>query len=343
MAETDTLICGDIGGTKTILQLAELTKDGLIIIAQQRYQSADFNNFNQIISSFLSATNNTTKNISAACFGVAGPVIQLDDGQNASITNLPWLLNSKQLSQQFGFSSIRLINDFEAVGFGLDVLSKDDLVSLQTGDTVTHGNKLIIGAGTGLGLAHLVWQNDHYQIIATEAGHMDYAAADEQQLELSKFLIKRYGRSSMEFVLSGPGLINIYDFLSHQNQHQHTAHYKMVMASGDPAAEIAQLADHETDPVAVQTMALFVRCYGSQAGNFALASLALGGVYVAGGIAPKIIDRLQGGAFIKTFIDKGKMAHLLETVPVNVVMNPEVGLLGSRVVAQRIIAESRRN
>jgi glucokinase len=332
------VLYGDIGGTKTLLQLAEVTPDNLSIIAEQRYLSQDYTEFDSVVSHFLKeyCAHNTNK-IDAACFGVAGPVIEAADGQQASITNLPWLMDSTRLEQKYQIAKVKLINDFVAVGYGIEALSAADFETLQTGKPIDNTNKLIIGAGTGLGVAQLIWHDSGYQIIATEGGHADFAPANISQLQLSQYLIEHYGRSAMEFVLSGPGLTNVYSFLAQKNDQLETEQFKRIINSEDPATAIAQAAENSDDPTATAAMDLFVSSYGAQAGNFALGSLALGGVYIAGGIAPKIIHHLHKGAFIKSFSAKGKMASLMEKIPVQVVMNSNVGLLGSQVVAIKML------
>lgn len=329
---------GDIGGTKTLLQLAEVTPDNLSVIAEQRYPSQDYSEFDSVVSHFLKeyCAHNTNK-IDAACFGVAGPVIEVAAGQQASITNLPWLMDSTHLEQKYQIARVKLINDFVAVGYGIEALSAADFETLQTGKPTDNANKLIIGAGTGLGVAQLIWLGSGYQVIATEGGHADFAPADISQLQLSQYLIERYGRSAMEFVLSGPGLTNVYSFLAQKNNQLETEQFKRIINSEDPAAVIAQAVENNDDPTATAAMDLFVSSYGAQAGNFALGSLALGGVYIAGGIAPKIIRHLQKDAFIEAFNAKGKMASLMEQIPVQVVMNPNVGLLGSQAVAIKML------
>jgi glucokinase len=265
-------------------------------------------------------------------------VFQIATGQSATITNLPWQIETQTLAARFDIDSVTLINDFQAVGYGLEALAEDDLVTLQAGSPTTHGNRLVIGAGTGLGVAQLIWDGNgdgsHYRVIATEGGHADFAPANELQLGLAGYLMRRYGRSSMEHVLSGPGLINVYGFIAEQQQQLESTACQAVMASADPAAAIAQAAQ-ANERLAVAALGLFVEAYGTQAGNFALSSLALGGVYIAGGIAPKLIEQLKAPRFMTAFRDKGKMARLMAQIPVRVVMNPEIGLLGSRVIAQR--------
>lgn len=326
------ILCGDIGGTKTLLQLADVEADRIALIDQKRFVSGDYGDFYAIISEFL-ATHPGLE-IHSACFGVAGPVFQADGGQSATITNLPWRMETAAITSRFPIGSATLINDFQAVGYGLEALADADFVTLQGGAPLLHANRLVIGAGTGLGVAQLIWVGGHYQVSATEGGHADFAPASQRQLDLASHLLRRFGRCSMEQVLSGPGLVNIYGFIAEEQNQQGSAACLSVMASADPAAAIAQAAQAQ-ERLAMAALELFVEAYGAQAGNFALASLALGGVYIAGGIAPKLIEQLRAPPFMAAFRRKGKMAGLMEQMPVRVVMNAEIGLLGSRVIARR--------
>ena len=330
------ILCGDIGGTKTLLQLIDISATDSHIIKKQLYASIDYPQFDILIKDFLSTVSNQDS-IDTACFGVAGPVITTNSSQTASITNLPWKLSSTQLATKFLIEHVALINDFQAIGYGLSALNENDLVTLQTGNPINHANQLIVGAGTGLGVAQLIWTGYEYKISSTESGHCDFAAANELQLELNHFLIKKEGRCSVEFVVSGPGLVNIFEFLAFRSNQLETESYQSIILSPDPAAAIAKAADSGNNSIASQAMDLFIQAYAGQAGNFALSSLALNGVYIAGGIAPKILHRLKSGIFMDAFNTKGKMSHLMKNIPVKVVTNAEVGLIGSRVYAQKIV------
>lgn len=329
------LLCGDIGGTKTLIQLVDVHANGTVVLAEKRYSSSSYTSFDLILENFLSEHKHANT-ISAVCFGVAGPVINSDSSQSASVTNLPWQMDSVAIAQHFKFEHVALINDFQAIGYGISALTSEDFVNLQTGESIKHGNQLVIGAGTGLGVTQMIWTGDEYQVIPTEGGHAEFAPADAQQLQLAEYLMQHKGRSSIEFVLSGPGLVNLYSFLSETNQQLDSDAYQNIMQSADPAAAIAQAADANQDSLAYQAMSMFVQAYGGQAGNFALSCLALGGVYIAGGIAAKILHHLQGGQFIDAFNAKGKMSQLMQRIPVNVITNQAVGLIGSRVYAEKL-------
>ena len=330
------ILCGDIGGTKTLIQLIDISADSSQILKQERFVSNDYQQFNQVVKYFLSTVSNQQR-IDAACFGVAGPVITNNDSQTASITNLPWKISSSQLATEFSIQQVALINDFQAIGYGISALTENDLVTLQKGKPMEHANQLIVGAGTGLGVAQLIWTGSDYKVAPTEAGHCDFAAATELQLELQHHLLKQEGRCSVEFVVSGPGLVNIFKFLALRSQQLESDSCQAIILSPDPAAAIAEAADSNENSIASQAMDLFIQAYAGQAGNFALSSLALNGVYIAGGIAPKVLHRLQGSAFIDAFNAKGKMSHLMQNIPVKVITNTEVGLIGSRVYAQRLV------
>lgn len=329
------ILCGDIGGTKTLIQLVEVCEGKTELLKSERYSSQDYDQFDLILESFLANLNNKI-NIASACFGVAGPVIKSNSAQTASITNLPWQMDTTELSTKFDLSRLALINDFEAIGYGIEALTTSDIVSLQSGQEVKHGNQLIIGAGTGLGVAQLIWNGHDYLVIPTEGGHTEFAPATEIQLQLAGFLLKQKGRNSIESVLSGSGLVNVFEFLCTLNGQLESDHHRSIIHAEDSAAAIAAAADEDQDSLAHQAMSLFAEIYGGQAGNFALSSLALGGVYVAGGIAAKILPYLRQGDFVAAFNAKGKMADLMRNIPVKVITNQEVGLIGSRVYAEKL-------
>lgn len=329
------LLCGDIGGTKTLLQRVAVADDAIEVMAEQRFSSGDYVSFDLILHDFLARQPNSGA-IAAACFGVAGPVTQTGASQKASVTNLPWQMDSAELSSRFNLPKVALINDFEAIGYGIAALPESDFVTLQTGQPIEQANRLVIGAGTGLGVAQMVWSCGDYRVIPAEGGHADFAPADVGQLKLAEWVMRSRGRCAVEFVVSGPGLVNIFSCLAESRQQQNSEQYRAIMQASDPAAAIAAAADEHSAILAAQAMELFVAAYGGQAGNFALACLPRGGVYVAGGIAAKIVSRLQDGKFIEAFNAKGKMAQLMLRMPVKVITNPAVGLIGSRVYAEKL-------
>lgn len=327
------ILAGDVGGTKTLLQLVELMEDGsLHFLFERRFDSGAFVDFKLIVHEFLRSAEfipAAAAPIDAACFGVAGPIRE----GIASITNLGWVIDGSALSAEFGIPHVSLINDFAAVGYGIAALRPDDIVTLQAGDETEHGTRAVLGAGTGLGEGMLIWQGDHYVALPSEGGHVDFAPTDLAQINLLRYLQSRYGHVSCERILSGPGLVMLLDYVMETGLDAVTPQLQKAMAESDPAAAISLFAQEGRDPAAMRALDLFVAIYGAQAGNLALTLLPKGGIYVAGGIAPKIISRLQRGGFMQAFNDKGRFASLLRTIPVRVVMNPKVGLLGAVQIA----------
>lgn len=324
------VLTGDVGGTKTLLRLAEL--DGTAAgrtLAEARHASADFDDLEPMLRGFLETVPGR---VDAACLAVAGPVEGGDDGQQTRLTNLPWRLDSGRLAAALGIPRLRLINDFQAVGYGIEALGPGDRLALRDRPARRQWPRVVLGAGTGLGVALLFWSGAHYEALATEAGHADFAPTDERQEALLRHLRRQHGRVSWERVVSGPGLAAIYRFLLEEAGGDAAA--DPVLAAADPAAAVSQRAD--TDPLAGAALDLFLAAYGAVAGNLALTCLAYGGVYIAGGIAPRLLPRLQQGPFLAAFTAKGRMAPLLEAMPVHVVTEPKVGLLGAAVAAGRL-------
>jgi len=330
------ILAGDIGGTKTLLQIAECDAGRCRPVREQRFDSGAYASLATIIRDFFRNENANT--IEAACFGVAGPVKQAAAGQHVKVTNLPWEIDSQSLAHEFGFPHARLINDFQAVGYGIEALGVQDLVELQRGEAVARGPRAVIGAGTGLGQGILVWDRDHYEPIATEGGHASFGPNDELQIELTRYLLKYCGRASYERVLSGHGLVRLYNFLKERGETPESSAVAQAMQDDDPAAAITRAALEQNDALANQTLDLFVDIYGAQAGNLALTVGATGGVYIAGGIAPKILSRCTDGRFMRAFCNKGKMTPYVTAVPVQVVTNPQVGLIGAALAASRLPA-----
>jgi glucokinase len=304
------------------------------VLYEQRFVSGDYPEFDLMLRKFIDTAADHCAAPNVACFGVAGPV----SGRTARTTNLPWTLDADQLESQFNIQKVRLINDFQSVGYGIEALHKEDIVTLQTGKEVAQGTRVIIGAGTGLGQGLLVWQHDHYEVVASEGGHASFSASDEQQIELLRYLRKRFGHATWERAVSGRGLVNLFEFMLDSGKTESDALHQ-ARQDEDPAAAISRFAQSGEDPLAVETLELFTRLYGAQAGNLALTGLAVGGVYVAGGVAPRIIDKLKDGAFMSAFIDKEeRMQDLLKAMPVHVVVNAHVGLLGSALAAARLVS-----
>jgi glucokinase len=321
------VLAADIGGTKTLMQIASVSDDGFKVIAEQSYPSAEYAEFSDVVTMFLKQQVSHAGDILSACFGVAGPISGNPDHQTAKVTNLAWRLDTRQLAGVIGIDQVYLINDFQAVGYGIETLADTDLHTLQTGMPRQHAPCIILGAGTGLGVAQLIWQRDHYTVVATEGGHIDFAPATVHQVGLLEYLMQRYEHVSYERLLSGPGLVNIYEYLCQSGKENPSL--RVMMQNTDPAAAITRFADEHNDALANEALDLFIQIYGAMAGNLALINLSFGGVYVAGGIAPRMIGRLGSGKFIHNFVRKGRMTPLLESMPVHVVMNPKIGVRGA--------------
>ena len=329
------ILAGDIGGTKTLLQVAEVSGTHVHVLKEQRFDSAVFPGLVPVVQTFLKnffGSNPQPEIIQSACFGVAGPI----NGRQASLTNLPWKLDADEIARACNFSHVTLINDFEAIGYGIAALQPEDFAVLQQGKQVPQGMQVVLGAGTGLGVCFLAWCGDHYQVIPSEGGHMDFAPADELQAELLQYLRQSLGHVSYERIVSGSGLVAIYQFLLHQTEQPESLELKAAIKTGGVAAAIAEFAMSGKDALAARALEMFVRIYGAQAGNLALAVLARGGVYVAGGIAPKIISRMQEGGFMQAFLNKGRYQEMLSDFPVQVILNEKVGLMGAALVASRL-------
>jgi len=328
------ILAGDIGGTKTLLQIADFDNGNKTIVHEHRYVSADYDDLTDMASEFLTEVikEKGTVNLHSACFGIAGPVT----GRQGWVTNLSWELDADKMETALGIPKVRLINDFAAVGYGLEALSGDDIVELQAGKPAKHAPCALIGAGTGLGQGILVWQDDHYEVMSSEGGHCDFAPVDDEQIELLSYLIERFGHVSYERVCCGRGLVNIYEFLRDQNPAAESEAMKEAISTGDPAAAVSIAGLEGSDEIASRAMHLFAKIYGQQAGNLALTCMSGGGVYIAGGIAPKIIDKLKDGTLTTSFNAKGRMVKLTEVMPVRVVMNANVGLMGAALAASRL-------
>ncbi|MDE2310092.1 MAG: glucokinase [Betaproteobacteria bacterium] len=322
-------IAGDIGGTKTLLQIsaADRAREPLL---QKSYANAGYAGLAEILDEFLREAD--ASDVTAACFALACPI----SGRRVKLTNLPWEVDADALAARFAISRISLINDFEAVGLSVAALQPADLLTLQAGKPQAQGVRAVVGAGTGLGVAWLSWQDDSYAVHPSEGGHMDFAPADAIQCELLQYLQRRHSHVSYERIVSGPGLIAIFEFLRDTGRGTPSAQLVAATKKGDAASAITQFSQRGDEPAARMALDLFLRIYGAFAGNVALATLPRGGVYVAGGIAAKIAATLRQGVFLRAFLDKGRFAGLLETLPLHIVTNPQAGLLGAGLTAQRM-------
>jgi len=329
------VLAGDIGGTHTRLCLAEKEAEKIRIVREQVYASRQYPDFVSIVKAFLQ--DNPDSLPEAACFAVAGPVRQ----QQARVTNLPWFLKTVELENALSIDRLLLINDFQSIGYGLSTLAEDRLVTLQSGQPEKHARRALIGAGTGLGISCLIYQDGCYVPYPSEGGHVGFAPADEVQSRLLHYLQQSLDYVCYEHLLSGPGLQRIYRFFL-QEKRLPSEFSKSIMQAKDPAFEISHHALLGDDETAVQSLDCFIHIYGAQAGNVALNYLAGGGVYLAGGIAPKIIERLNSDRFLGAFHDKGVMSELMQSFPIKVIMEEQVGLLGAVEFAFHTFSELRQ-
>ena len=325
------ILAGDIGGTKTILQLSQYANNKFSVLAEERFESNSFATFDELLSCFINNHSQLGNNLDSACIGVAGPV----KNQQANVTNLPWRLDSNLLAKALAISRFTLINDFQAVGYGIEQLADADVVTLQSGQVVHQGVRAVIGAGTGAGHAILAWCSGAYQVLSSEAGHSSFAPVNDLQRELLIYLTQRFGVASVERALSGPGIENIFQFLCARESDLLTEELRQATEDQEITPVVVEFALARKDPLAIKTLDMFIEIYGAAAGNLALYSMATGGIYIAGGIAPRIIDSLSQGSFIRAFNNKSKMQDLLSNIPVKVIVNPKVGLLGAAVYAAR--------
>lgn len=323
------ILAGDIGGTNTRLAILERTDTWPRVIVEQTFPSREHKSLDEIVLKFLREHDLTIKRV---CFGVAGPI----RNRQGKPSNLPWVVDADQLEKLFGFDAVTLVNDLEAHALGLGALEPKDFAMLNEGTPDVQGNAAIIAAGTGLGEAGLHFEDGTRRPLASEGGQTDFAPRDELEIELLRYLLQRFQHVSYERVLSGPGLLNIYKFLRDTGRGEEHAWLADEMGSSDPSIVISQAALGEKSDLCVQSLDLFVSIYGAEAGNLALKMKATGGVFVGGGIAPKIIEKLKGPAFMEAFMAKGRMRPLLEAIPVRVILNDKTALLGAAVCASSL-------
>lgn len=322
------ILAGDVGGTKTLVALYDASRRTLSPVREETYPSGGFGSLAELLLRFLARGPRAA--LRAACFAVAGPVI---DGR-IKATNLPWELEEGQLAEVLG-TRVRLLNDLEGAAWGLPAIGPDELAVLQPG-AGHRGNMAVIAAGTGLGEAIIARAGRRDHVIASEGGHADFAPRSELETALLGSLRREYGHVSYERLLSGPGLHTIYRFLRDSGFAPEPEWLRARLATGDPSAAISEVALSAGHPLCTTTLDLFVSIYGAEAGNLALKSLALGGVFVAGGIAPKILPKLQDGSFVSAFTDKGRLADLMRSLRVSVVLSPRVALIGAATVAREL-------
>lgn len=304
------ILGGDLGGTKTLLALAEPMEGGLRIVRRQRYASGDHADFDSLLADFL----HDAPAVTSACFGLAG----LTDGHSARLTYLPWQLAAAAISRRFGIGRVTLSNDFAAAAHGLPLVAPEEIRSLHPGQTLVGAPRIILGAGTGLGVAGLVPQGDGYRVVPGEGGHLGFAPQTSVQGELWCWLHEQTDRVTTEDIVSGPGLARVYRFLG---------------GPGEPAENIGQAAIAGSDPRATQAVQLWLACYGAFAGDLALHWLARGGIYLAGGMAARLMPHVDCSPFINAFLDKREHAGLAAEMPVHLVTAEDLGLRGALAIA----------
>ncbi len=321
------ILAGDIGGTKSHVALLAVEAGRPKLLIEETYQSDEYSGLEEVLREFLAAKADEFRGepIRAACFGVAGPVVQ----ECSKTPNLPWTIRAETIRETVGFQKVRLINDLEANGYGISLLAEDELETLQEGSSQADGNGALISAGTGLGEALLYRDGEIFKPIASEGGHADFAPRNELEIELLRYLLESYQHVSYERVLSGQGLFNIYSFLRDSGFGEEASWLRERLEQDDPGITISKAAIKGKSDLCVKAMDLFVSIYGAEAGNLALKAKAVGGLYVGGGIAPKIISKLRDGTFTKSFREKGRLSGLMEAVPIRVILNPKTALYGA--------------
>jgi glucokinase len=326
------LLVGDIGGTKTVLALFEDGEQGPRLVSEAIFPSAEHGSLEEILARFLEERSDAR--IETACVGVAGPVI---DGKVAT-TNLPWQLDEGELARAVGARRAKILNDLEAAAYGMLHLGAEERAVLSPGaGAAGRGNAAVIAAGTGLGQAMLLWDGRRHLASASEGGHGSFAPRSEQQIELLRFLQAEFGSHvSYERVVSGPGLHNIYRFLRASGGGPEPSWLAERMRDEDPSAVIGEVGLERRDGVCADSLELFASVYGAEAGNLALRTLAVGGVFVGGGIAPKILPVLRGGGFMRAFTDKGRFSGMVEQIEVSVALNPRTPLIGAAHYAAQL-------
>lgn len=333
------LLAGDVGGTKTLLGLFErsATGDRPRAILVREFATLDFDSFEEIVDEFLGVRDGATSAVfEAMCVGVAGPV----NGLMARLTNVPWIVNLGLMTSRVGRARLKLLNDLEAMAHGVAFLEADETAVLQEGVAMPRGNAALIAAGTGLGQALLHNLNGRFVPSPSEGGHADFAPRNRRELDLAGFFMNERERVEVETFLSGPGIVNIYRFVHGGGDDLGCEGVRDGSDTVEAPPQITRAALANTCPRCVDTLNLFVDIYGSEAGNLALRSVATAGIYIGGGIAPKILPALESGRFLDAFRDKPPMADLLATIPIRVILNEQAGLVGASVHAQAIAASA---
>jgi glucokinase len=316
------ILAGDIGGTNARLAYFQPQNGRFQLVSERVFPSREHGGLGEIVTQFLDESGTRPE---AACFGIAGPV----RNGRVETSNLPWVIEQSTLANQIHLAATLLINDLEASAWGIGALGTEDLVTLNPGAGSVAGNQAVIAPGTGLGEAGLFWDGSRHHVFACEGGHTDFAPQGELQAELLRFLVERFGHVSYERILSGPGLVNVYEFLCANGCGKQSAELAAAMQDGDPAAAISRAALSGNDALAEKALDLWITVYGAETSNLGLKIMSTGGLFLAGGISPKILPKLKGSTFLEAFLDKGRMRPLVAAMPVHVVTNEKAGLLGA--------------
>ncbi len=316
------ILAGDIGGTHARLAYFQPQNGHLRLVSERTFPSREHSELGEIVSKFLDDSGALPD---AACFGIAGPV----RNGRVETSNLPWVIEQSRLAKQIHLPATLLINDLEASAWGIGALAPSDLVPLNQVSGPAVGNQGVIAPGTGLGEAGLFWDGSRHHVFACEGGHTDFGPQGDLQIELTRFLQARFGHVSYERILSGPGLVNVYEFLRESGCGKESPEFAAALKQGDPAAVISRAALDGSDSLSSKSLDLWIAVYGAEAANLALKVMATGGLFLAGGITPKILSKLQGPLFMKSFFTKGRLRPLLESIPVQVVTNEKAGLIGA--------------
>ena len=317
------ILAGEIGATRTRLAAFQTEGNRLQSVVERIYISHDHDGLSGILADFIRTEGIP---VHSACLGVAGPV----RAGRSKISNLPWLIDSRDVAKQLKLDSVGLLNDLEAYAYGIDGLESTDFITLNQGLDEAEGNRAVISAKTGLGMAGLYWDGFRHHPFASEGGHADFAPRNDLQMELLAYLKKKYGRISCERILSGPGIKNIYDFLRDAHKAEEPEWLRAEMsAAPDPPALISRIAQEGKAAVCDQTMSIFVSVFGAETGNCALHYMSTGGIFIGGSIAAKIVPRMKDPLFMESFLDKGRMETILKDMPVKIVVNDDCGMIGA--------------
>jgi glucokinase len=332
------ILAGDVGGTKVHLALYNFAGGRLELVREHKFPSGDYAMLDDAVRAFLAQAGETKEEIVAACFGCPGPV---RDGR-LKLTNLPWTLDERELEKSVGIEHIFLINDLEANGYGIPELAPEKVFTLHGGDPRAVGHRGLVSAGTGLGEALLIWdaKMQRHRPIPSEGGHCDFAPRNEREIALLNYLRRTLnGRVSFERVVSGIGIKNVYAFLRDDQKMDEPAWLRERMESEDPNAVIGQCGEDGSSEICFETLQMFVAAFGAEAGNVALKVLSSGGMYLGGGIAPKILKTMENGEFMRAFLDKGRLSPVLEPMPVRIILDETCALLGAAAFAEARAAE----